>query len=135
MAGEAGKGFEIVLDPDMRILRVRVWGLWDNSFMQKYENAFNEKAEELQLDGNGWSALVDMSALCSHSDEIQEEFCQQFAAAAELGMNKLACIGQGSVPPLQFNRLFLSHAIKTCLFAASEEEAFQWLEKNDKDVV
>ncbi len=127
MAPENGKGFEIALNTARHILRVRAWGFWDVEFVRKFDRAFTEKAEELQVSAKEWFALVDLTAFRPHSEEVQRMLREQLATAKKFGMKKLVYLGKKPMTQSQLKRLFLTGDTQKCSFVESEEEVGQRL--------
>ncbi len=130
---ENSKGFEIAVDPVGRILRVRAWGFWDATFIKKYAYALTEKTEELSANGGEWAALVNVTAFCPHSANIQRMMCQQIMSAGKMGLKKLAYVVKGTITQLQLNNIFLTSPIQRRFFLESEQDAMQWLLNENGD--
>ena len=127
MAPEHTKGFVISLDPVHRIVRSKAWGCWHAEFVQKYENAFLEKIEEVCDSVEDWHVLMNVQEFSPASAEVQRVVHQLLMVAQQMGMRKLACLGDQDTIQLLAGEHFSARDSHRYLWAASEQEAVHWL--------
>lgn len=122
------KGFSISFDDTRDILTTRVWGRWDEEFVEKYEYGFKEKIEEACANGQIWGVLADLRELLPRSEEVQRIIMyKQFAMARILGIAKIAYLGSQTTTQLQMNTFFRENDRQVFSCFESEDEAIQWL--------
>jgi hypothetical protein len=127
-AGDAKGGFELSADRKMRLLRARLWGLWDVPVAEQFVASVGECGTELQS-ASPWSSLVDARKFMVQPQQILQLRSESLARAAALGCTKMATIVDSAVYSLQFKKLAGANHIQTQTFP-DELSAMTWLRKS-----
>jgi hypothetical protein len=125
-AGDANGGFEASADKRNRILRVRLWGLWDTSIAEQF--VASVAALGTELSGSPWASLVDARKFMVQSPQILQLRQESLNRAAALGCTKMATLVESAAYSLQFKRLAGTSHIPSETFH-DEISAMMWLRK------
>ena len=125
-AGDANGGFEASVDKRNRLLRVRLWGIWDVPLAEQF--VATVAALGADLAGSPWSSLVDARKFMVQSPQILQLRQESLNRAATLGCTKMATLVESAAYSLQFKRLAGSSHIQTETFH-DEISAMMWLRK------
>lgn len=122
------QGYTISIDVPNKVLKMRLWGLWDAATAQRFEQEAREKIQEISRQApGGWDALVDLSDFPPQRDEVQEMTNRVMQLETTHGMKHAASIVKKAMTKLQIQRLAKQQGFDPGSFFQSEDEAVQWL--------
>ena len=124
--GDTNGGFEAKIDKRTRLLRVRLWGVWDVPIAEAFVNAVSELGTE--LGSAPWSSLVDARKFMVQGPQILQLRQESLNRAAMLGCTRMATLVESAVYGLQFKRLSGASHIESDLFH-DEISALTWLRR------
>jgi hypothetical protein len=125
---KAEKGYEIALDKARNILKMRLWGLWDASLIQQFEQEVQKKILEMsQHAPQGWFTLVDVSQFPPQLADTQTMTREVMNFEVVHGMKKAATLMAQTMTKMQIQRLAKEEGFDPGSFFQSEAEAIGWL--------
>jgi hypothetical protein len=87
-----GKGFEIILNAAQKMLQVRAWGEWDQGLAQKFHYALREKSEDLEANGQGWYAMIDLTEFSAQSQDVWNAIVVHLKNTQSPGLKRIAYV-------------------------------------------
>lgn len=125
-AGDETRGFRVWTDAPRRILHIHTWGYWDLDLAEKYSATL--RAHFGRLHGGGpWYVLGDTRKLVPQNPEVQAIFADLMAAAASMGVHRVATMIESTVTKMQIRRLARDGGLTEMGFFDVESEAIAWL--------
>jgi hypothetical protein len=124
-AGDERGGFEVTVHKSARILRVRMWGLWDQDLGEQFRSGALKLARNL---GRApWAILADASHFVAQSAEVTQKRKDVMVGAIPLGCTRIAAIVGQAVHSMQFTRIAHESHVASAVFK-DEATAVAWIE-------
>lgn len=124
MVGDEHHGFEMSVDRPKRLLRIRMWGLWDEPTGEQFVKAALTFARGLE--GAPWYMLADATRFMAQSTAVTELRKQLMVKILSMGCQKVAAVVSQAVHGMQFKRIANESHIGGATFP-DEESAMAWL--------
>lgn len=116
--------FDVVPDHDLRMLRLKLRGFWDDGTMVRYLNAIRGAMADLQRTGGCKSILIDMSDFPIQSKAVAEGHARQLHYVRDRGGIRVAFVMQSALSKLQAARVASDTGNSTF---DTEQAALDWL--------
>jgi hypothetical protein len=126
--GQVGRGFELVTDTRRRVLKVKLWGLWDAKIAADYRAQGLECVREMGSDP--WSVLLDARLFPAQAEEVSRVRVELMTIASRTGMRRMASLVGTAVGKLQTSRLVDEGQVREVAFFDDEEDALEWLDRS-----
>jgi CRISPR/Cas system CSM-associated protein Csm4 (group 5 of RAMP superfamily) len=121
-------GYAISIDAPNKVLKMRLWGMWDTTTAQRFEQEAREKIQEIgRQTPDGWDTMVDLSDFPPQRDEVQEMTNRVMQLEKTHGMNRGASVTKKAMTKHQVQRLAKQQGFDPGSFFQSEDEAMRWL--------
>lgn len=126
--GDANHGFELYADKGKRLLKMRLWGLWDHQIGAQFRDGVVKLGRELKLESRGgpWCILADSRTFVAQSNEITNIRKDAMREATGLGCSRIAAVVDAAVYTMQFRRITNESHVTSAVFA-DEAAALHWL--------
>lgn len=125
------KGYYIEFDSQRRLLKLNLWGFWDQTLGEQFRQEFVEKIDAMSKDEQEWCILASLSNYPPQSDEVQKIISEAMVFAKNHGLKKIARVINKMTTQLQFKRLSQEIDFQSYAFFHSEKEAEAWLLENE----
>ena len=119
------KGSEFSLDTTRRILKFKLWGLWDEEHLKTFQEGV--KANLAQLGPGPFAVYVDIIEYPPQHPNISKGAQEMMALAVRTGMRKAAHLVNKNMTELQVKRLADEIGAQNFRFFRTEKEAMDWL--------
>ena len=120
-----GKGSEFTLDSIKRILKFRLWGLWDSEHIKAFQEDL--QANMAKLGPGPFVVYVDITEFPPQRPDIAKGAQEMMALAAKKGCLKNAHLVNKTMTELQVKRLSDEVGAPNFRFFRTEKEAMDWL--------
>lgn len=124
--GDAQSGFWLRTDPQRRLVRARVWGLWDLSRATQCRDALLASFTEMGT-APPWHVLSDNTRFPPQRAEVQRLISEVMKKGPKLGLARTAFLIDSAVLRMQMRRLADETQMDGVDFFTSEAEAMAWL--------
>ncbi len=121
----ADKGFEVSSMLANNIVRVRVWGLWDETDAKAYWEKFQSVAQRYV--GKKWYVLADITDFPPQKPEVHAYVERTMAYARKNGLVRAANLVDSALSRMQVARLSSETELPSYTFFRTEEDAIRWL--------
>ena len=121
----AASGSEISVDSIRRIVKFRLWGLWEPEHVREFCEGIRIAIGKL---GRGpFCVFADISQYPAQRPEINKEIQESMTQAVKAGMVKAAHVVNGAMTEMQVKRLAKEVNAPNFRFFKTEKEASAWL--------
>jgi hypothetical protein len=117
-------GFELSVDRPKRLIRLRMWGMWDLSIGEQFRT--NVLAYGRGLEGAPWSILADSREFVAQSAAIAEIRKDVMMKILPMGCQKIAALVEQTVYAMQFKRIANESHVGSGVFH-DEAAALAWV--------
>ena len=122
------KGFEFRVERERRLLRFRMWGLWEAEDAAAFKVAF--RRHHALLDPGPFQIYVDLVHFPAQLPEITELVKEEMKYAADQGLTRAGHAVDAAMTQFQIRRMGSeSHSLEFGFFA-TEAEALAWLDEH-----
>jgi hypothetical protein len=121
--GDDRGGFELSVDRTRRLIRLRMWGMWDLSVGEQFRT--NVLRYGHGLEGAPWSIIADSRAFVAQSAAIAEIRKDVMTRIVPMGCRKIAALVEQAVYAMQFKRIANESHVGSAVFH-DEEAAIVW---------
>jgi|HubBroStandDraft_1064217.scaffolds.fasta_scaffold275991_2 hypothetical protein len=122
--GDEVQGFTLELEELNRLIRVRLWGVWETQTAEQFLSNIVEFAERLR--GSAWGALIDGRRFVAQSPKITAMREATLPKLAALGCSCMANVVTSAAYQMQFSRITAASHIRAQVFL-DEITAREWL--------
>lgn len=129
-AGDERAGFELSVDRARRLIRLRMWGMWDLSVGEQFRSSVLRYARGLE--GAPWSILADSREFVAQSAAISEIRRDVMTKIVPMGCHKIGALVEQAVYAMQFKRIANESHVGSAVFH-DEDAAIAWV-TDRKDV-
>jgi hypothetical protein len=112
--GDKVEGFVIELDEPKRLIRLRLWGLWETATAERFVTDVVEFADRLR--GSPWEVLIDGRRFLAQSPKIAEMRERTMRKMAMLGCTGMANVVASASYHMQFSRIAAASHIQARVF-------------------
>jgi len=119
------QGFELTVDQPRRILRMRLWGMWDDATTAAFERDMLVCFRSLA--GGPWHVLVDARQFPPQRESVTYVHTRLINIAITRGMRRAATIVHSAVSRMQASRVVEDSRLQTFSFHVNEARAVAWL--------
>lgn len=121
--------FNIFVDPEKRLLHIRVWGFWSLEDAHSYRIDMLSAMERLENDP--WNVIADVRMFPVQPTPVQNIHCKLMQDAMQMGMVRSANIVGGRLTRVQMERLSSAAWPEKGHFGffVNETDAMEWLKK------
>lgn len=123
--GNLDRGFELVTSTQRRVLKVKLWGLWDAKIAGEYRAQGLECVRE--MGGAPWAVLLDARLFPAQPEHVSQVRVELMTIASRSGMRRMASLVGTAVGKLQTSRLVDEGHVREVEFFDDEEDALEWL--------
>lgn len=123
-SGDERAGFDVTVDRSARILRLRMWGLWDEALAERFRSGTLKCASTLT--GAPWAILADASQFVAQSAVVTQKRKEVMVKAIPMGCTKIAAIVGQAVHRMQFTRIANESHVSSAVFK-DEVTAVAWI--------
>jgi hypothetical protein len=123
-SGDERGGFEVTVDKSGRILRLRMWGLWDEVIAERFRSGTLKCASSLT--GAPWAILADASQFVAQSAAVTQKRKEVMVRAIPMGCTRIAAVVGQAVHSMQFTRIANESHVSSAVFK-DEETAVEWI--------
>ena len=124
-------GFTVHADPAAQLIRMRIWGVWDDGLAERYE-ASMLSALSMIPEGTKWNVLVDIINFPPQKPSVQEHHANCMRHSTEK-IRRAANLVSSSLSQMQIRRLSEESAVPAYSFFTSEADAVRWLKASETD--
>ncbi len=126
--------FSVSVDPESRLLHIRVWGFWCLDEAIEYRKRLSRAMDILGI-GDSWNIIADVRLFPVQPAPVQRIHSELMQRAVQKGMAKAANIVGGKLTRIQIEKLAESAWPEKGHFEYfdSEEEAEIWLKGGDDE--
>ena len=121
--GDDRAGFELSVDRGRRLIRLRMWGMWDLSIGEQFRT--NVLRYGHGLEGAPWSILADSRGFVAQSAAIAEIRRDVMTRIVPMGCRKIAALVEQAVYAMQFKRIANESHVGSAVFH-DEDAAIAW---------
>lgn len=121
-------GYTVVADPERQLLRMRIWGLWDDSLAQRYERAVLT-ALGMIPQNTTWDCIVDITNFPPQKPSVQAYHANCMRQSTNI--RRAANLVSSSLSQMQIRRLSEESGLPAYSFFTSEAAALKWLETTE----
>lgn len=122
--GDEHSGFEMSVDSSRRLLRIRMWGLWDESTGEQFRNSALGLGATFK--GASWSMFADARNFVAQSAAVTEYRKQVMLRSVAMGCKKIAAVVTQAAHGMQFKRIANESQVGSATFQ-DEASAMAWL--------
>jgi hypothetical protein len=124
-AGDEKKGYTIDFTSIPQVLKLKVWGMWDEALAEKYK--VDMLAAYPHFEGKTWFVLADISQFPPQKAAVQQAHGEMMGKAVQAGMIKAASLVESSLNKMQINRIAHESGMSELAFHTTEQSALEWL--------
>src|SRR5580698_7796119 len=129
--GDDRHGFELTLDRPRRLLRLRMWGLWDIETGEQFRTHTLRHGRGLM--GAPWAMLADAREFVAQSAAVTEFRKEVMTKSLAMGCTKIAALVGQTVHGMQFKRIANESHVGSAVFS-DEAAALAWVSDYDDPV-
>jgi hypothetical protein len=122
--GTQTAGFEVWVEPSDRLLRMHIWGVWEEAVARAYEGALDARYPVFK--GEKFSVICDVLDAPIQIPEVKEIRGRCVAKAIKAGMDCVAYLARGSLMPMQMRSMASGSGAQVDCFS-SERDAREWI--------
>jgi len=126
--GDDRHGFELTLDRPRRLLRLRMWGLWDVEIGEQFRTHTLRHGRGLM--GAPWAMVADAREFVAQSAAVTEIRKETMTKCLSMGCTKIAALVGQTVHGMQFKRIANESHVGSAVFS-DETAALAWVADYD----
>ena len=119
--GDEKRGFEASVDAQRGLLHVRMWGLWDDTVIEAYEQSLEPLFA--RLNGGPWAAITDRRLSPAQRPEVSDRIRAVIYRGVAFGCAHIAVITEASSTKLQHWRLMQQAGLTSVSFHEDDADA------------
>lgn len=121
------RGFEITSDPAQCLLKICIWGVWDDEMGAAYARTFREQTAQIPVNAGTWQMLLDLTGYLFQPKAIEKLIGQTLMSLSNYTIRKRAVISRGPIVHFPTGDTIPEQGFPIYSYFWSEEDALRWL--------